>query len=101
GIRDFHVTGVQTCALPILAKMLGYEPNDMLGRPAIDFVPPSLREEALMLLERHHAGIAEHFDTRLAQKNGSELWVSVASSPMFEDRQSVVKGKCGARGGRR
>src|SRR5690606_40495662 len=23
GIRDFHVTGVQTCALPIFAEMLG------------------------------------------------------------------------------
>jgi len=23
GIRDFHVTGVQTCALPILQRLLG------------------------------------------------------------------------------
>src|SRR5690606_13184787 len=25
GIRDFHVTGVQTCALPIFELLLGYE----------------------------------------------------------------------------
>src|SRR5690606_41037213 len=25
GIRDFHVTGVQTCALPILARALGVQ----------------------------------------------------------------------------
>src|SRR5690606_40214513 len=24
GIRDFHVTGVQTCALPILDKLIGW-----------------------------------------------------------------------------
>src|SRR5690606_40079651 len=24
GIRDFHVTGVQTCALPILTMLLGF-----------------------------------------------------------------------------
>src|SRR5207302_4338888 len=26
GIRDFHVTGVQTCALPISPASIGYEP---------------------------------------------------------------------------
>src|SRR5690606_40600202 len=29
GIRDFHVTGVQTCALPIF----GYAPRHVLGHP--------------------------------------------------------------------
>src|SRR5690606_39874598 len=28
GIRDFHVTGVQTCALPIFIKHAGYEVVD-------------------------------------------------------------------------
>src|SRR5690606_40062016 len=31
GIRDFHVTGVQTCALPIFQRML--EANVALQRP--------------------------------------------------------------------
>src|SRR5207253_8601948 len=28
GIRDGHVTGVQTCALPISGLRIGYEPDD-------------------------------------------------------------------------
>src|SRR5690606_23607746 len=31
GIRDFHVTGVQTCALPI-----SLAPSDLLGKPIIE-----------------------------------------------------------------
>src|SRR5690606_39705192 len=31
GIRDFHVTGVQTCALPILATMLGTVDRTRVG----------------------------------------------------------------------
>src|SRR5207302_4526918 len=34
GIRDFHVTGVQTCALPILAAYM-VEQQDRLGLSAI------------------------------------------------------------------
>src|SRR5690606_38125896 len=32
GIRDFHVTGVQTCALPIYLAFTGFPPGS--GRPA-------------------------------------------------------------------
>src|SRR5690606_39761306 len=33
GIRDFHVTGVQTCALPIL-PLAGCSPDDSANTPA-------------------------------------------------------------------
>src|SRR5690606_41017012 len=31
GIRDFHVTGVQTCALPILANWIGLQTGATVG----------------------------------------------------------------------
>src|SRR5690606_41201427 len=31
GIRDFHVTGVQTCALPILVKLLAFIAARIVG----------------------------------------------------------------------
>src|SRR5690606_40429531 len=34
GIRDFHVTGVQTCALPILAISAAGLPSNLLAAPA-------------------------------------------------------------------
>src|SRR5690606_39582728 len=40
GIRDFHVTGVQTCALPISFRMRGHEEASGTA-----YVPSSLLEE--------------------------------------------------------
>src|SRR5207302_5447374 len=47
GIRDFHVTGVQTCALPILAKMTGGRAKALtqrVGRTLAD--GPAIAERA-------------------------------------------------------
>jgi PAS domain S-box-containing protein len=62
----------------------------MLGRPGLDFVPQALRDEALKLRERRHQGVSEHFDFRLEQKDGTQLWVSVASSPIFGEDGDLV-----------
>jgi PAS domain S-box-containing protein len=90
GIWTVDNDGITTYVNSRMAKMLGYQPNDMLGRPGLDFVPDALREEAVKLQERHKAGVAEHFDTRLAQRDGSELWVSVASSPIFDEEGELT-----------
>jgi PAS domain S-box-containing protein len=91
GIWTIDREGVTTYVNSRMAAMLGYEPSEMLNRPGIDFVPTELRDDALALRERHQQGIAEHFDFRLAHKDGSELWVSVASSPIL-DEEGLVTG---------
>src|SRR5690606_40116308 len=50
GIRDFHVTGVQTCALPILRRLFGMEIPATVPPDAVLAVHPTqLYETALML----------------------------------------------------
>src|SRR5690606_40297589 len=41
GIRDFHVTGVQTCALPIYC-MLGFAAGMMLAASSFSLILPGL-----------------------------------------------------------
>src|SRR5690606_40334882 len=46
GLRDFHVTGVQTCALPIFSREtleLHYQPKVLLGRPGLAGVEALVR----------------------------------------------------------
>src|SRR5690606_40042715 len=56
GIRDFHVTGVQTCALPIFNKALGgtssrsYFTNRSLWQQILD----SLRPGDIVLMQFGH-----------------------------------------------
>src|SRR5207302_6208019 len=63
GIRDFHVTGVQTCALPISVAAPGARPSPDRERERI--VDP---KEDGALLERGEASIAEIEERRVGKE---------------------------------
>src|SRR5690606_27419929 len=74
GIRDFHVTGVQTCALPILAEV---------GCPYVRIASVSLDTPEHMVVTNDHLGAAEaarHLvelgHRRIAMITGPELFRS-------------------------
>ena len=62
-----------------MADMLGYTREEMLGRPALDFVAESHRERAASGLERHKLGIPEQGEICCRRKDGTELWGSLPS----------------------
>jgi PAS domain S-box-containing protein len=72
------------------AEMLGYEPEQMLGRSVFEFIDASLHEEGRRIRARRHAGVKEHFDFRLRHRDGSDIWVSVAASPLADANGSVA-----------
>src|SRR5690606_39470985 len=101
GIRDFHVTGVQTCALPILMLRDGLDtiPDELrtlranYTDPAI--VSPSARADAYAKISAHdpefassrvgrqYAGltleqIAQRSEERRVGKEGSTGWAEAA-----------------------
>jgi PAS domain S-box-containing protein len=67
-----------------LAEILGYAPDEMLGRHIFEFMPKDFLAEAEALRQRRHACIKEQFDLKLLHRNGSTIWVSVAGAPMFD-----------------
>lgn len=78
------------------APMLGYEPSDLIGRAAFDYVHPDDVEVAAAALTQ----IVEEFDDRpgegvpiamrLIHSDGSHVDVEIGSAPMLED--PVVSG---------
>src|SRR5207302_6246632 len=98
GIRDFHVTGVQTCALPIL-KVAGY--NESVNLNATNAVTADLQ-----FLAAKVARLANPTHPRHAMYVGACERIigfvpSAVASPNGQkpDRKSVVEGKrveCGA-----
>src|SRR5690606_41122141 len=97
GIRDFHVTGVQTCALPISSQLTGMPEtarrilarNVRLGRPlGVTGLPEAAKGPAFattvgLLIYPQVAS----FESRYGKGGG--------------DRKSVVQGKRVEPGGRR
>src|SRR5207245_7031131 len=68
GIRDATVTGVQTCALPILTLLLRRQPVQQEERQRADLIQP--RIEAFHYLVRRCCALKRNQGMRLAAHSG-------------------------------
>jgi PAS domain S-box-containing protein len=64
-----------------LAEMLGYEVEQMLGRPLGDFVLGEAPDIAAKLERRRH-GVVEQHEAQLRRRDGSCLWVSISNDTL-------------------
>src|SRR5690606_40038950 len=89
GIRDFHVTGVQTCALPIFKPRL-YAKEDGEGRRTSQYVLWKVLETTLRLLHPFMPFITEEIWQHLPHGGPS---ICVAPWP-----EEIGRASCRARG---
>lgn len=68
-----------------LAKMLGYRVEEMLGRPIDDFIDPAWSAEVARHQETRRQGTPEVYESRYRAKDGAELWVITAGTPIFDE----------------
>jgi PAS domain S-box-containing protein len=66
-----------------LAEILGYAPEELIGRPSSDFVLPDDKEVEVRRAQRE-AGLGSIFENTYRRKNGTTVWLSVALSPIME-----------------
>ncbi len=76
---------------PKMAAMLGYAPEEMLGRSLLDFMNAEGRAEATAHLARRRGGIAEEHEFKFLRKDGSILWASLSATPI-EDAEGGYAG---------
>lgn len=85
GIWAIDAASVTTFVNPKMASMLGYEAAEMIGRPMMDFVFPEETQYASRNVERRQQGIAEQHDFRLRRKDNRALFVTMGTSPIFDN----------------
>ncbi|HEV2913751.1 MAG TPA: PAS domain S-box protein [Pyrinomonadaceae bacterium] len=66
-----------------MAEMIGYTVNEMLGRHISDFMDETTARETLQKFERRKQGIAEQYERLLTHRDGTSLWVLVATNPIY------------------
>lgn len=66
------------------AEILGYAANEMVGKSVYDFMAPEVVADAKALRQRRRDGVKEQFDFGLLHRDGSSIWVSVASAPILD-----------------
>jgi diguanylate cyclase (GGDEF)-like protein/PAS domain S-box-containing protein len=84
GIWTIDEKNVTTLANRALAEMLGYEPQEMLGKSVFDFIAPEFMEEAQRSLRLRREGVNEQLEFPYQAKDGHEVWTLMATSSLHD-----------------
>jgi PAS domain S-box-containing protein len=68
-----------------LADLLGYQPDEMIGAPATDFVHPNNREHAAARIREAARDIIGPEDLELRRKDNSSVWVTLSAAPLLSE----------------
>lgn len=77
--------GTSTFANEQMASMLGLSPDEMIGRPFLDFVHAARRPQALALLARSAGDTKQRYEVCFEGTDGRELWTIVSTSELTND----------------
>jgi two-component system sensor histidine kinase UhpB len=73
-----------------MAQMLGYDIEEMQGRPLFDFMDDTGRLDAQEKLKAREKGKREQHDFCFLKKDGSFLWAIVNTNPLFDNHGNFV-----------
>ncbi len=90
GIWLIDSQAVTTYVNPKMAEILGYTTDEMLGLSLFDFMEESQRSSAQQNFERRSQGIKEQHEFRFKHKNGTDVWVSIATNAIMNDQGQFV-----------
>jgi PAS domain S-box-containing protein len=91
GIWTFGPDGGTSFVNRKLAELLGYSPEEMLGKPLFAFMDAEGQRIAADNLQRRALGLRDSSDFKFVRKDGEELWALMATSPLEEgSRDSIL-----------
>ncbi|MEN3334596.1 MAG: hypothetical protein V7641_3961 [Blastocatellia bacterium] len=90
GVWVFDAAQRTTYVNQRLAEMLGVSAEEMIGRPAADFLDDAARADVEQRWQQRTQGIKEQYDLRLRRKDGADVWVIVCATPIFNERGEFI-----------
>ena len=84
GIWEIDAQTLTSFVNPKMAQMLGCQIEDMLGRPLAAFMDEEGRAMLERNIARRHDGIAERHEFKFLRHDGSALWATLATNPIFD-----------------
>jgi PAS domain S-box-containing protein len=68
-----------------ICEILGYTPEEMMGKELYDFMDAEGKAYAIACMERRRNGAEENLDIRYKTKSGEDVWANIAANPMFDE----------------
>ncbi len=90
GVWEADEDMINTYVNPKMAEMLGYRPEEMVGKSIYNFIA---KEDFPVMDKKHEArrnGIAEQYEFRLKRKDGSLVPVQLGVRPLQDDKGRFV-----------
>lgn len=75
-----------------MAEMLGYRPEEMVGKSPSVFMEREDGSDHGERMENRRRGISEHYVRRFVRKDGGHVWTIASACPIFDAKNSF----CGA-----
>ena len=75
--------GMVTYVSPVTRNLLGYEPDEIMGRPFHQFIHPDDHAIVRERLRLMYGGARESGEFRVFKKDGTMRWVSTSSQPVI------------------
>ncbi|MGD0952680.1 MAG: PAS domain S-box protein, partial [Methanotrichaceae archaeon] len=77
-----------------MAEMLGYSPEEMIGKTSSEFMDEEGKARLGLMLERRRQGINESFEFKFLRRDGSTLWAISSAAPL-RDKDGKFVGSLG------
>lgn len=87
GVCEIDKNGITTFASYRMGKILGYAPEEMIGKSYMDFMDEDGRKKAKKLFERRKRRISETHDFCFKHKTGKDTLVLLSTFPYFKDNK--------------
>lgn len=84
GIWRLDEQDCTTFVNPAMAEMLGYHPDEMIGRMPEDFIPAAEQEKLMAFKQRMHEGQAVRAESTYLHKKGHEVYVLINAAPYLD-----------------
>lgn len=73
-----------------MAALLGYPPEEMIGRPFADFLPEEDLADHELKVATRIRGIAEQYERRMRRKDGRILWTHISATPLYDAQRQFA-----------
>lgn len=90
GIWQIDKNTITTFVNPSMANMLGYSPDEMIGKRMFNFMSKHSQELARTYLKRIEKGFQEQYDFEFIRKDGQHLFVTMKSAPVLDNGNNYI-----------